>query len=817
MTLETCSSPIASKAAVLQRLNVKLRQQSKDYPNTHQSAVETVTIEPQQQQQQQTVSQNAPELTQPDTQPSAVKHDRQDINIKRHSSSPVEITIDTIGIIDITAITISIDTGIAATHHLVLSAPKLAEREGSNIKSNNLLSQAIDIVEKMDSRRFERPSRLSDLAVAYRSRPDNSKALNTLEMDYQKYGGFGRSPQIPEIPRGSNFRQQYREDASMYRNEYQAEPKRMYSMEDRGNLQDRFNRLKDQRLSSTGYSAPLSFASGPFRNEAKLAPAPRALYPNGGYGSGPYSNPNSASYRMEPPGYDPRNRSIAYPAGGLPTYHERDIRGDAYRGRSSDNYFQSPPRSDQNYTFTNNQSLRPSNEYIPHNGRGAPQYDNSTFANRTAVTTPDYTKSTRAEPKKYDTTPQGFSSSLEHKIAERTITKAEHGHNESTHYAQRSPRKAQVTVSLELPKEMVVRQQNSLSSTQEANDFNASQRRLPQSMQLGEIPKGQNDSYPTGRSSNTTSIQREFPANKAESILPASRTSNTNREFNRPLQANSNVGKEDLAQKHLNDYPHQASQHSLKAVDKSASLTLLKRNSFTGLSKENVSSPTENTPARSSKSSQNGKESVPKSSNDLRSSKSNIRPLPPIDLSNPVEQPIKVGGSSYKLEAPSVEQIDLIPCSQCGRKFAKDRLQKHEDICGNTRNRKTFDPKKMRWKGTEVEGYLFEANGKVKKGDATTEKKLEELRQASKEKWKKRHEELIESLRAAKEVQQHLAKGGKISDLPPPPPTKTEPIGAPCPHCFRRFNESSLERHAAICQKLKEKGRPTKINPRIAK
>jgi hypothetical protein len=85
------------------------------------------------------------------------------------------------------------------------------------------------------------------------------------------------------------------------------------------------------------------------------------------------------------------------------------------------------------------------------------------------------------------------------------------------------------------------------------------------------------------------------------------------------------------------------------------------------------------------------------------------------------------------------EDLDLEPCSYCGRRFASDRLQKHENVCGNSKDRKAFDPKKMRWKGTEVEGYLFEKGGKPRKGDSEVERKLEEMRLARKENWKRRH------------------------------------------------------------------------------
>jgi hypothetical protein len=50
----------------------------------------------------------------------------------------------------------------------------------------------------------------------------------------------------------------------------------------------------------------------------------------------------------------------------------------------------------------------------------------------------------------------------------------------------------------------------------------------------------------------------------------------------------------------------------------------------------------------------------------------------------------------------------------CSRRFAEDRISKHEEICRKTKTkkRKTFDPVKMRVAGTEVESYVRQAGKK---------------------------------------------------------------------------------------------------------
>lgn len=48
-------------------------------------------------------------------------------------------------------------------------------------------------------------------------------------------------------------------------------------------------------------------------------------------------------------------------------------------------------------------------------------------------------------------------------------------------------------------------------------------------------------------------------------------------------------------------------------------------------------------------------------------------------------------------------------------------------------------------------------------------------------------------------MQRHVAGGGKLSDLPPPPPSEN-PDYVQCPHCGRKFNESAAARHIPKCQ-----------------
>ena len=72
--------------------------------------------------------------------------------------------------------------------------------------------------------------------------------------------------------------------------------------------------------------------------------------------------------------------------------------------------------------------------------------------------------------------------------------------------------------------------------------------------------------------------------------------------------------------------------------------------------------------------------------------------------------------------------------------------------------------------------------------------------------WRKKRVEFINALKAAKEAQRHIAAGGNIKDLPPPPPMDTSDY-VQCPHCNRRFNEGAADRHIPKCKNIKSNKR----------
>ncbi|XP_053330972.1 zinc finger C2HC domain-containing protein 1C [Spea bombifrons] len=141
---------------------------------------------------------------------------------------------------------------------------------------------------------------------------------------------------------------------------------------------------------------------------------------------------------------------------------------------------------------------------------------------------------------------------------------------------------------------------------------------------------------------------------------------------------------------------------------------------------------------------------------------------------------------------------ELVPCRMCGRRFLAPRLEKHAQVCEKMQNskRKVFDSSKARAKGTELEQFL-QTKGKAPSSTPPT-------RGSS---WRQKHDSFMRTIRQAREVQQVIARGGKLSDLPPPPPEEN-PDYIACPHCSRRFAPRAAERHIPKCETIKSKPRP---------
>eukprot|EP00906_Rhabdomonas_costata_P029733 RCo041997 len=166
---------------------------------------------------------------------------------------------------------------------------------------------------------------------------------------------------------------------------------------------------------------------------------------------------------------------------------------------------------------------------------------------------------------------------------------------------------------------------------------------------------------------------------------------------------------------------------------------------------------------------------------------------PPV-LAEPSPSGGHVGNHAVDYPDDSAEVGPLVPCSVCGRRFAAERLPKHEAACAASRQkqRKVFNSQKARAKGTEMAG---------------NQPSLKKEVAAAKPNWRAKHQELQQAMQAARTVGKVLKEGGDLSALPPPPPA-ANPDYVPCPHCGRRFNAAAAERHIPKCKDTVNRPKP---------
>lgn len=139
---------------------------------------------------------------------------------------------------------------------------------------------------------------------------------------------------------------------------------------------------------------------------------------------------------------------------------------------------------------------------------------------------------------------------------------------------------------------------------------------------------------------------------------------------------------------------------------------------------------------------------------------------------------------------------DRVPCAYCGRRFASDRLEKHEEICRRTSSKKTkvFDSAAHRLQGTEAAQFARRPSKEPK-----IEKTVNGV-----PKYKLEHEKLVASMRAARKLQAYEKAKEEGRAVGPPPEIPKYEIEnddrIECPHCHRKFGEEQARRHIPNCQ-----------------
>ena len=172
-------------------------------------------------------------------------------------------------------------------------------------------------------------------------------------------------------------------------------------------------------------------------------------------------------------------------------------------------------------------------------------------------------------------------------------------------------------------------------------------------------------------------------------------------------------------------------------------------------------------------------------------------PKPKASTSKPA-QPLRT--SVRRSQPPPQEDDpndDRVACSFCGRKFASDRIAKHEEVCARMSSKKTkvFDSTKMRTNGTDAAAF-------IKKGikEPVIKKEINGV-----PKYKLEHQRLVESMRAARKLQAYEAAKAAGKDVGPPPemPAYEMPDDdrVACPYCGRKFAEEAAKRHIPVCER----------------
>lgn len=95
-----------------------------------------------------------------------------------------------------------------------------------------------------------------------------------------------------------------------------------------------------------------------------------------------------------------------------------------------------------------------------------------------------------------------------------------------------------------------------------------------------------------------------------------------------------------------------------------------------------------------------------------------------------------------------VLQQELFPCEVCGRTFAAQPLQKHQKVCEKNivKRRKIFDSLKQRVEGTDLAPFHQKSFLKKHPQESSNATPAE----SNKSKWKEKHLELVQTIRAAK-------------------------------------------------------------------
>jgi len=155
----------------------------------------------------------------------------------------------------------------------------------------------------------------------------------------------------------------------------------------------------------------------------------------------------------------------------------------------------------------------------------------------------------------------------------------------------------------------------------------------------------------------------------------------------------------------------------------------------------------------------------------------------------------------YSNQIAEYDEVQLEECDICGRKFAADRLARHQKACTKVQKGEAKHAKKV---------------AVAQKKQMETEKFIAKEAKYKKNNWRQQHEEFVNNLKYNRKVQAVEEAGGDIRSLGPAPKmTAIESNMIECPYCARKFNPQSAEKHIGICKNVinKPKAVPGKAIP----
>lgn len=161
----------------------------------------------------------------------------------------------------------------------------------------------------------------------------------------------------------------------------------------------------------------------------------------------------------------------------------------------------------------------------------------------------------------------------------------------------------------------------------------------------------------------------------------------------------------------------------------------------------------------------------------------------------PPKKPVRKQNPTPPPPAEDDGDDDRVECAYCHRKFASDRIEKHEQICSrmSSKKKRVFDASKQRLQGTEAAQFASKSKNK-------------EEPKPKPSKFKQEHEKLVEALRAARKIQAYEKAKEEGKAVGPPPELPKYEIEdddrVPCPYCGRKFGADAAQKHISVCERM---------------